>query len=270
VELEKKIFGLIGYPLGHSWSAAYFNEKFRREGHVHKSYQLFPLASLDRFPALISNVPELTGLNVTIPYKECIIPYLDDIDETAHRIGAVNTIKITREKGRIHTMGFNTDSAGFFLTLTDHIKQSNALILGTGGASKAVAFALQNLQIRYTFISRKPNAAGILSYNELTVEMIKDNKLIINTTPVGMFPDVGACPPIPYDAIGEDHLLYDLIYNPEETVFLRRGKIRNAHTINGLQMLINQADLAYEIFTSTEDITPWFPVRYPLQPQSSD
>ncbi len=268
--MDKTIFGLIGYPLGHSWSAAYFNEKFRGKGYAHKSYQLFPLASLDEFPALIANVPELTGLNVTIPYKERIIPYLDDIDETAHQIGAVNTIKITREKGHIHTKGFNTDAAGFFLTVTDHIKRSNALILGTGGASKAVAFALQYLKIRYSLVSREPRVVGILSYDELTVDIIKDNKLIINTTPIGMYPDVGACPPIPYDAIGEDHFLYDLIYNPEETGFIRQGKIKHAQTMNGMQMLINQADLAYEIFNSTKDTTPCFPVRYPLPPQSSD
>jgi len=268
--MEKKIFGLIGYPLGHSWSAAYFNEKFRNEGHASKSYQLFPLASLDEFQALIASLPELAGLNVTIPYKERIIPYLDQLDETARQIGAVNTIKITREKGHIHTKGFNTDAAGFYLTVKDHIKRSNALILGTGGASKAVAFALQNLQIRYSFVSRNPRGAGTLSYNELTVDIIKDNKFIINTTPVGMYPNAGDCPPIPYDAIGKDHFLYDLIYNPEETGFIRQGKIRHAQTMNGMQMLINQADLAYEIFTSSEDTTTWFPVHYPLPPQSSD
>ena len=241
------LLGLIGFPLDHSWSASYFNEKFRKEGVSDKEYRLFPLPSPDDFPALLKSHPDLTGLNVTIPFKERIIPYLDDLDETARQIGAVNTIRILLENGSIRTTGFNTDAPGFLMTL-DLVPAGNALILGTGGASKAVAYALKRKNIRFSFVSRKSNGPGIISYDELTVEVMHSNKLIINTTPVGMFPAQDQMPSIPYNFLTGDHFLYDLIYNPEETGFIKQGKLRNARTMNGMQMLINQADLAYQIF----------------------
>jgi len=241
------LLGLIGFPLDHSWSATYFNEKFRKDGHPDKEYRLFPLTSPDEFPALLESYPDLTGLNVTIPFKEKIIPYLDDLDETARQIGAVNTIRIQREKGNIRTTGFNTDAAGFLRTL-DQVPAWNALILGTGGASKAVAYALKSKNIQFSFVSRKSNGPGIISYDKLTIEVMHYNKLIINTTPVGMYPNQDQIPPIPYDYLTGDHFLYDLIYNPEETGFIKQGKLRNTRTMNGMQMLINQAELAYQIF----------------------
>ena len=242
------LLGLIGYPLDHSWSARYFNEKFRKEGRTDSVYQLFPLISLDVFPAFLQSHPQLSGLNVTIPYKEKIIPYLDDLDETARQIGAVNTIKIIHENGKIITKGFNTDAGGFLETLTEQIPLSHALILGTGGASRAVAFALKSLGIGFSFVSRNNRGPGIILYDELSVEVIHDNKFIINTTPLGMYPLITEIPPLPYQGLTENHFLYDLIYNPDETGFLKQGKLRNARTINGMQMLINQAELAYQIF----------------------
>jgi shikimate dehydrogenase len=240
--------GLIGYPLSHSWSADYFNEKFRNTGKKGYEYRLFPLTDIGQFPALLSNNPQLMGLNVTIPFKERIIPFLDELDPTAREIGAVNTIVIERDNGLIRTKGFNTDAGGFYITLKDQIKQCNALILGTGGASKAVAFALGKLQIPCSFVSRTKTGPNIHSYNKLTVELIYSNKLIINTTPLGMYPELTLFPDIPYQGITKDHLLYDLIYNPEETHFLKQGRYMNARTMNGRNMLINQAELAYRIF----------------------
>lgn len=247
----EELYGLIGFPLGHSWSASYFNEKFRKEGQSHKRYKPFPLASIGEFPALIHDQPSLAGLNVTIPYKEKIIPYLDELDPVALEIGAVNTIMISRKNGSVRTKGFNTDTGGFYLTLKDQVNECKALILGTGGAAKAVAYALTKFEIPYTFVSRNAKGSGICSYNELNIQVIKYNKLIINTSPLGMYPDVTTFPPIPYHALGKDHFLYDLIYNPEETMFLKKGKAMHTRTMNGKQMLVNQAELAYEIFQST-------------------
>lgn len=247
----EELYGLIGFPLGHSWSASYFNEKFRNEGQSHKRYMLFPLADIEDFPVLIQDQPSLAGLNVTIPYKEKIIPYLDELDPVAIEIGAVNTIIISRKNGSVHTKGFNTDADGFYLTLKDEISECKALILGTGGAAKAVAYALTKLEIPYTFVSRKTTGSGFCSYDELNIEIIKCNKLIINTSPLGMYPDITTFPPIPFHALDQDHFLYDLVYNPEETMFLKKGKAMHARTMNGKSMLINQAELAYEIFQST-------------------
>jgi shikimate dehydrogenase len=224
MEQEKLLFGLIGFPLGHSWSAGYFNEKFRSAGDIGKEYRLFPLEYLNEFPVLLAAFPTLAGLNVTIPYKEKIIPYLDELDDTARSIGAVNTIRIIRKNGTIQTKGFNTDAPGFLQTLADKNPRGPALILGTGGGAKAVAHALGRIKIAYTFVSRIKNGPGIVSYNDLTPDLIKEHPLIINTTPLGMFPDTGKFPPIPYVHLTEAHFLYDLIYNPEETEFIKLGK----------------------------------------------
>ncbi|MDP1622008.1 MAG: shikimate dehydrogenase [Bacteroidales bacterium] len=240
----KLIFGLIGFPLGHSRSPEWFNEKFRSAGQNEYEYRLFPLARIEEVASLLIKYPELAGLNVTIPYKEKIIPYLDELDETARLIGAVNTIIIIRTKGKILTRGFNTDAPGFLQTLSARIPHSPALILGTGGAARAVAHALTLKNIRFTFVSSINKGPGILSYNDLTREVISHHLLIINATPLGMFPDIERFPPIPYHFLSGDHFLYDLIYNPEETEFIKRGKAMNTKTMNGAQMLINQAELS--------------------------
>ena len=242
------LFGLIGFPLGHSWSAAWFTEKFREEGGSDKSYQLFPLKDIREFPDLLQLHPGLNGLNVTIPYKEKIIPYLDELDETARSVGAVNTIRINRNNGRILTKGFNTDAPGFLQTITNQIPRCPALIIGTGGAAKAVAFALDKKNIAFTYISRGKQGSRIISYQDLSPEIISHNRLIINATPIGMYPDTDDFPPIPYHLLSSGHYLYDLIYNPPETQFIKRGKAMKAQTMNGMQMLINQAELSYKIF----------------------
>lgn len=246
------VYGLIGLPLSHSWSATYFNEKFSSESDIGKEYHLFPLAGLNEFHNLLVKFPDLSGLNVTIPYKEKIIPYLDELDETARSVGAVNTITIVRKNGKILTKGFNTDAYGFLQTITDRMQQGPALILGTGGGAKAVAHALKEKNIRFDFVSRKNEGPGIISYNDLTFDLISNHLLLINTTPLGMYPDVDKFPPIPYQYLTAKHFLYDLIYNPEETEFMQRGKAMKAQTINGRQMLINQAEFSYEIFQNFE------------------
>ena len=248
METGKNMLGLIGYPLGHSWSAVWFNEKFRKEGEVNWSYHLFPLTTILELPSLIVSIPELTGLNVTIPYKEQIIPLLDELDPVALEIGAVNTVCITRTGGRIHTKGYNTDAEGFLQTLPAGISAIRALILGTGGASKAVAWGLKLKGIPFSFVSREKTGTGILSYRNLTEEVVSGHHLIINTTPMGMFPTIEQYPPIPYHLLTGNHFLYDLVYNPGETMFLKMGKERHTGTCNGMEMLITQAELAWNIF----------------------
>ncbi|MEI7662820.1 MAG: shikimate dehydrogenase [Bacteroidota bacterium] len=249
MEKVKAVLGLIGFPLGHSWSAKWFNEKFKKEGDVTSSYHLFPLKDITGFPAFIQSNPLLTGLNVTIPYKEKIIPYLDELDDSAASIGAVNTIRIERVSGKIHTTGFNTDGGGFLQTLTDQMIPNRALILGTGGASRAVAWALQEKGVPYSFVSREKQGSGILSYQELTPEIISAHHFIVNTTPLGTYPGITTSPPIPYHLLSGNHFLYDLVYNPGETIFIKSGKARKCNTMNGLQMLLNQAALSYNIFS---------------------
>jgi shikimate dehydrogenase len=245
----KELYGLIGFPLGHSWSAIYFNEKFRSEGDANKEYRLFPLKNPDEFPDLLEKYPELKGLNVTIPYKEKIIPYLNKLDESARLVGAVNTIRIMRKFGITLTIGYNTDSKGFFQTLEDHELPGPALILGTGGAAKAVAQALREKNIPFSFVSRKHRGKGVITYNDISIDVITSHLLIINATPLGMYPDIDKYPPIPYHHLSGNHFLYDLIYNPEETEFIKLGKAMNTKTMNGKQMLINQAELSYRVFT---------------------
>ena len=244
-----KRFGLIGHPLGHSFSKAYFTEKFNREG-VDACYELFDLADINELPGLIKKYPDLRGFNVTIPYKEAIIPYLYKLDSLADVVGAVNTVKVLRD-GRL--IGFNTDVYGFAETLYevfggDRAKLPKAaLVLGTGGASLAVHFALRELDVHYTVVSRSVIKGDYL-YEELTPEIILAHPLIINATPVGMAPNINEAPMIPYEAITSEHILFDLIYNPEETLFLRYGRERGATTVNGMKMLHTQADAAWEIW----------------------
>jgi len=246
---EKPVtFGLIGFPLEHSWSPGWFTEKFRKSGEGEKQYRLFPLKSLNEFPDFLRQNPGLAGLNVTIPYKVSIIPYLDELDDTARSVGAVNTIQLRRINGVFHSKGFNTDANGFFLTLTDAVPKGPALILGTGGGARAVAHALNRKNIPFKFVSRNISRPGIVTYKDLTREVIGPHLFIINTTPLGMYPDFGGYPPIPYKFLTGDHCLYDLIYNPEETEFIKRGTSMKASTMNGLQMLFNQAELSCNIF----------------------
>lgn len=245
-----KKFGLIGYPLSHSFSKGYFAKKFMDEGIFDCEYENYPLEDISHLKSLLLSQPDLVGLNVTIPYKEQVLKYLDDIDKDAAEIGAVNTIKISRNDGKPFLKGFNTDVYGFSKPLRDIIKPTHkkALILGTGGASKAVAWVLKSLSIEYLYVSRNATATGCINYSDVTPEIIKSNTIIINTSPAGMFPKVETAPDIPYGAVTEDHILYDLVYNPEETIFLKQGKLKKATTINGLPMLYLQAEKAWEIW----------------------
>lgn len=239
-------YGIIGYPLTHSFSPAYFATKFA-SGHIDASYTAFPLSSINDLPALLHDNPKLRGLNVTIPYKESVIAFLDETDEEAKKVGAVNCISITQGK----TKGYNTDMIGFRQSLLPLLQphHGQALILGTGGASRAVAHVLDTLGIVYKKVSRTP-AAGILSYNAVSPEMIATNTLIINTTPMGMAPNKDAYPPIDYAATSDKHLLYDLIYNPAETKFLSLGRQHGAQIKNGLEMLHIQAEASWDIWNS--------------------
>jgi len=239
-----RTFGLIGYPLTHSFSVSYFAEKFKREGITDCIYKNFPIESIEEFSSLLKT-ETLSGLNVTIPYKESVIGYLDEMDKTAEAIGAVNCIKFTDGK----LAGYNTDIFGFRESLKKYIGGTavKALILGTGGSSKAVAFALGQLNIPYTFVSRR-KIAEWLTYHDLTAEIINEYKLVINTTPIGMFPNTESSPELPYQYLTANHYLYDLIYNPEETAFLHQGAIHGSHIKNGLEMLHLQAEKNWEIW----------------------
>ncbi len=242
-------FGLIGYPLSHSFSKRYFTDKFSREGITDVVYENYPLENIREFPELIRSVPELEGLNVTIPYKEKVIPFLNDLSGEAKVIQAVNTIKI-RRTGGIRLTGYNTDVWGFETSLRPLLKpwHTFALILGTGGAAKAIEYVLKKLGIEVWFVSRHPWGDRAIRYNELTGQMLQKIKLIVNTTPLGMYPQTNLCPDIPYRFLTSEHLLYDLVYNPEETLFMKLGKERKATVVNGLQMLEQQAQRAWEIW----------------------
>ncbi len=244
-----KRFGLIGFPLKHSFSVGYFDEKFKKEGLSNCSYEAFPMQDLDEFPRLLEKFPDLRGLNVTIPHKESIIAYIDELDPVAEAIGAVNCIAIGESK----LTGYNTDAYGFLNSLHEWINHYSltlppgALILGTGGASKAVAYALRKLGVDVQFVSRRPGP-GHLTYDDLNEHIMRQHALIVNTTPLGTWPDVELCPSLPWDFIKPLHLLYDLVYNPAETTFLKLGRQRGAATTNGLRMLELQADKSWEIW----------------------
>lgn len=240
-------FGLVGHPLGHSFSAAYFKEKFNREG-INACYLNFDLEDASQVPALFDQHPNLRGLNVTIPYKRAIIPYLHSLNPDAEAIGAVNVIKPEFSNGEQRLIGYNSDHIGFRDSLTPYYGQhKSALILGTGGASQAVCHALKNCGIKFLFVSRTPGKAKV-SYQNLNRRIMDMYTMIINTTPLGMYPKTDECPDIPYDLLTPRHLLYDLTYNPEETLFLRRGREHGASTMNGLKMLHLQAEAAWKIW----------------------
>ncbi|MDU0369453.1 shikimate dehydrogenase [Hymenobacter endophyticus] len=242
-------FGLLGRSLKHSFSQTYFTQKFHNLGLDDHRYELFELATINELPALLAAHPELRGLNVTIPYKEQVWPFLNEVAPSAARVGAVNVIEF-QEGGRL--VGHNTDYIGFRESLRGFLPKGGladfrALVLGSGGASKAVEVALKDLGIGYWVVSRNAMGAG-LTYQELTPRLLQEHQLIINTTPLGTFPEVHECPPIPYGALSSQHYLYDLIYNPRETEFMQRGQAAGAQTKNGFEMLCLQAEAAWEIW----------------------
>jgi shikimate dehydrogenase len=246
-----KKYGLTGYPLTHSFSKRFFTEKFEKEK-IDATYENFEIESISQFPEIIKNTPGLTGLNVTIPYKEKVIPLLNELDEAAEKVGAVNTVKIIRKGENIFLKGFNTDTYGFEASLkpllkTHHVK---ALILGTGGASKAIKFVLNKLGISFISASIEELKENEIRYEEIDQKMMEERLLIINATPLGTFPKTETFPPIPYDFITEKHLLFDLVYNPEETLFMKKGKEKGAAVKNGYEMLLQQALKSYEIWNS--------------------
>lgn len=230
-------YGIIGYPLGHSFSRAFFTEKFQRE-HIDAEYVNFEIPSADMLPGIVQANPNLRGLNVTLPHKEAVIPMLDELSDEAKEIGAVNVIRV--RDGRLK--GFNSDIIGFMDSIRPLLKpwHQHALVLGTGGASRAIRVGLQRLGIEWTYVSRTP-APGRLTYADLTSELMEHYQVIVNCSPVGMFPRVDACPDIPYQLLTGRHLLYDLVYNPQETLFLKRGAEHGAAVKNGLEMLHLQA-----------------------------
>ena len=242
-----RAFGLIGYPLGHSFSKKYFADKFEREGITGNVYELYPLEQIGQIEELLNSNPNLAGLNVTIPYKEQVIAYLDSMSAVVEEIGACNCIHI--QEGRL--MGHNTDVIGFSRSLLPKLEphHKQALILGTGGSSKAVAYTLKELNIPFLQASRNPSE-GMIGYEEIDQSMLEAHTLLINTTPVGMYPDIEKAPAIPYQFIGAGHYLFDLVYNPERTRFLEEGALRGATVENGSDMLVIQAEASWEIWNS--------------------
>ncbi len=248
-----KKYGLIGYPLTHSFSKRFFTEKFATEK-IESTYDNFEIDTIQKFPHIITNNPEVIGLNVTIPYKEQVIPFLDDLNDSAREIGAVNTVKITRSASGVHLKGFNTDTFGFENSLKPLLKEyhKKALILGTGGASKALKYVLTKLDIEFISASIEDLKDNEIRYEEIDEKMMKERLLIINATPLGTYPKTETFPAIPYEFITDKHLLFDLVYNPEVTQFMAKGKARGATVKNGYEMLLGQALKSYEIWNSKE------------------
>lgn len=246
-EEKNKLFALLGKDISYSFSRGYFTEKFKKLNLKKHKYVNFDLQKIENLPATIKEHQHLKGINVTIPYKEAVIPFLDKLDKTAKKIGAVNTIKITK---RGNLKGYNSDVVGFENSILPLLKKHHkkALILGTGGASKAIAYALKRNKIKYKFVSRKPEKKKEISYEDLTKEVIEKYTVIINSTPLGTSPDIKKCPNIPYQFITQNHILYDLIYNPSETTFLSKGKEKGAVIKNGLEMLQLQAEESWRIW----------------------
>jgi len=242
-----KQFGLIGFPLGHSFSKKFFTEKFENE-QIAARYDLYELDDISKFSSLVQDV-ELSGLNVTIPYKEKVIPFLHELDDTAQKIGAINVIKFVREDGNLLLKGYNSDAIGFENSLKPYLQihHTKALILGTGGASKAIDYVLNKLGVETKFVSRKAQA-GMLTYADLNEQIISENTIIVNASPVGTFPHADECPDILYQYLSAKHLLFDVVYNPAETLFLKKGRDCGAVGLNGEAMLVGQAIAAWEIW----------------------
>lgn len=244
-----KKFGIIGYPLGHSFSPGYFNEKFANEG-IDAHYDKYELPVITDLQAIIDYTPDLCGFNVTIPYKEKVMSYLDNVSPEARAIGAVNVVKVTRKDGDTpYLEGYNSDVIGFMRSIEPLLDKHHkkALVLGTGGASKAVSYGLHQFDIETVLVSRSQKDKTI-QYQQITPELLNEYTVIVNCTPCGMAPHFNECPDIPYEALTKQHLLYDLVYNPDETLFLKKGKAQGALTKNGLEMLLLQAEAGWEIW----------------------
>jgi shikimate dehydrogenase len=241
-----RMYGIIGYPLGHSFSQKYFTEKFVKEGIDDCSYAMYPIPDIEELKNIIANTPNLCGLNVTIPHKQSVLALLDDVSKLPPALKACNCIKIV--KGKL--IGYNTDVIGFEQSLLPQLKphHTHALILGNGGAAEAVKFVLHKLNIRYKVVSRKLHDGSHLTYADLNEQIIKAHQLIINTTPLGTFPNVNECPAIPYEYITPQHFLFDLVYNPAQTLFLQKGEGQGAATQNGYDMLVIQAEENWKIW----------------------
>ena len=240
---------MIGYPLGHSFSISYFNQKFADEG-INAKYENFEISSIDQLQEILDTNTTLRGLNVTIPYKEKVIEFLDSITPEAQAIGAVNVIRVTHEGKNIKLKGYNSDVIGFTQSIEQMLDKKwhkKALILGTGGASKAINYGLKSLGLETVFVSRYQRP-GTIQYETITPEVIKEYNVIVNCTPVGMYPHTEECPPLPYEAMDYHTILYDLIYNPDETLFMRRGREQGAEVKNGLEMLLLQAFASWEFW----------------------
>lgn len=245
-------YGLIGYPLGHSFSKSYFNEKFENEK-IDAEYINFEIPTLDSLPEILASNPELKGLNVTIPYKEKVISYLDSISPEARAIGAVNVIRVDHKGNNTFLKGFNSDVIGFTKSIEPLLERfhKKALILGTGGASKAINFGLKSLGLETVFVSRFERP-GTIQYSQITPYIIQEYNVIVNCTPCGMYPHIDECPQLPYDAITSKNLLYDLLYNPDETLFMKKGALHGATVKNGLEMLLLQAFASWEFWHNKE------------------
>ena len=242
-------YGLIGYPLGHSFSISYFNDKFSDEG-IDARYENFEIQSIDELQEVLDTNPNLRGLNVTIPYKEKVIEFLDNITPEAQAIGAVNVIRVSHEGKKTKLKGYNSDVIGFTKSIEPMLDSNwhkKALILGTGGASKAINFGLKSLGLETVFVSRYQRP-GTIQYESITPEVIREYSVIINCTPLGMYPHTEECPMLPYEAMDYHTILYDLIYNPDETLFMKKGRERGAEVKNGLEMLLLQAFASWEFW----------------------
>jgi shikimate dehydrogenase len=244
-----KKYGLLGYPLTHSFSKRFFIEKFEQEN-TEASYENYEIENINLLPGIINANPQLCGLNVTIPYKEQVIPYLDELDVAAREVGAVNTIKISRKENIIFLKGFNTDTWGFEISLKPLLKEHHkkALILGTGGASKAIKYVLAKLGIGFISATIEELKENEIRYTDINNELMKERLLIINATPLGTYPKVETFPLIPYEHITGNHLMFDLVYNPEVTMFMEKGLSKGATVKNGYEMLLQQALKSYEIW----------------------
>lgn len=243
-------YGLIGYPLGHSFSISYFNEKFENEN-INAKYINFEIPTIDELPEILASNPELKGLNVTIPYKEKVIPFLDSVSPEARAIGAVNVIRIEHRGNNTILKGYNSDVIGFTKSIEPLLERfhKKALILGTGGASKAINYGLKSLGLETVFVSRYERP-GTIQYEKITPDIIKEYNVIINCTPCGMYPHIDECPLLPYEAMDNKNLLYDLLYNPDQTLFMKKGAEHGATVKNGLEMLLLQAFASWEFWNN--------------------
>lgn len=248
--MKESIYGLLGYPLGHSFSRNYFNNKFESEK-INAEYLNFEIPDINMLMEVISEYPNLNGLNVTIPYKEQVIPFLDELNDDAANIGAVNVIKIIRNNDDLKLVGYNSDVIGFCDSIVPLIKpyMKKALVLGTGGAAKAVCYGLKKLGIEPQYVSRK-KSENTITYQDINKNIIDTHHIIVNTTPLGMYPNVDDSPDIPYGLLTSEHLCYDLLYNPDETLFMKNAKAKGATVKNGLEMLLLQAFASYDIWNS--------------------